>query len=154
MSDLWENISSLPSELKVIVGSYSPRVHYLKMFMRHQFFRVWSIENVDRLLGYVRQWKKSQIIWLLNGTKFIDSFHLFMKKEDIINFLRRRFTRGCRPGTNEVLSWCPMHARITWQYLKIIDSVHNLFQQRKRLVAKERKALKRARDEVEEYIKY
>jgi hypothetical protein len=156
--ELWENISLLPKELKDIVGRYSPVVQYEKMFLRHQFFRRWSIENVDRLIRVVRMWTKSQISWFIGKCRLFEFFDTVMKKEDLIAALNQRLTTSCRvhPGSNGVRTWCPTHARKVWQYFKVIEIVHNVFEQRKRL---RKELMKREREQgggekEEKFVKY
>jgi archaellum biogenesis ATPase FlaH len=162
--ELWDRISMLPRELKNIIGTYSTRVHTQKMWLRHQFFRKWTVENLDRLLQLIRKWTKRQIIWFMTNCNYFNytytvlnnvtdattRFLILLNKTDLVEQLRKRTGYACDQHFNGKSLYCVFHARKTWQRLHVIDYVDKRLKTRKSLQTKRRKAEKRQREEEEE----
>jgi hypothetical protein len=143
---LWEKITRLPRELKHIIGTYSYRVHTLKLWLRHQFFRRFTVENIDRILHMVSKWNKRQITWFMTNCNYFNYTCLPLKKDDLVQQLRKRMDTGCEKHSHGQWLYCIFHARKVWQRLRIIEHIDNTFKSRKNLDNKRRKAEKRARE--------
>jgi hypothetical protein len=144
---MWERISLLPRELKDIIGTYSRRVYNQKQWVRHQFFRRWTVENIDRLLQLVSKWTKRQITWFMLNCNYYNYTSLVRNKTELVMELKKRIGRGCEQHFNGQWLYCLMHARRVWQRLRIIDIVDKTLKGRKSLENKRRKAEKRLKEE-------
>jgi archaellum biogenesis ATPase FlaH len=145
--ELWDRISMLPRELKNIIGTYSPLVHTQKKWLRHQFFRKWTVENIDRLLQLISKWTKRQIIWFMTNCNYFNYTSIVLNKTELVEQLKKRIGSGCEQHFNGQWLYCLTHARRVWQRLHIIDIVDKTFKTRKSLHNKRRKAEKRQREE-------
>jgi hypothetical protein len=143
-TNLWENISSLPDELKAIIGDYSRLAYMEKILIRLQYFKQWSVENVHRIIEVVRKWTKKQVVWLLIKCNLYNYTHSVMNKQTLINVINARFRQaisGCM---------CVKHTRVVWQRLKAIEISNNVFVERKRLFEKQKRVEKKARAKEEQ----
>jgi hypothetical protein len=143
---LWERIARLPRELKNIVATYSRDVYMQKQWLRHQFFRRWTVENVDRLIDLASKWTKRQITWFMTHCNYYNYTCFILNKIGLITQLKKRIGRGCEQHFNGQWLYCVTHARKVWQRLQIIDFLDKTFKGRKSLENKRRKAEKRLRE--------
>lgn len=144
---LWDKISRLPRELKTIIGNYSTRVHTQKQWVRHQFFRKWTVENFDRVLGLISKWTKAKILWLMTKCNYFNYTCMVLNKTKLIEHMRSRMVNGCEQHFNGRWLYCIFHARRIWQQLHVIDYVDKTLKTRKSLALKRSKAEKRQREE-------
>ena len=160
-TNLWENISSLPDELKMIIGEFSRFAYIEKIKIRLQYFKQWSIENVHRIVEMVRTWTKQQMLWLLMKCNMYIAIHSAMNKQTIVNMLKTKFYHvNAAPIIHDQAGYhhgghclCSNRTRLVWQRLKAIEKVNSIFEQRKRLVMKQKRDEKKARAKEEQEAK-
>jgi hypothetical protein len=119
-TDVWDNISTLPFEVKQIIGSYSSAVTREKMEIKKEFFLNWTTSNVDRVLDLVsRTWTKHQIIWVLmkcSNVYYWCCSLLLTTKFVLLSFLRREILENSDFDFEDI--------RKRWQNLKAIEIVN------------------------------
>jgi hypothetical protein len=143
---LWEKITRLPRELKHIIGTFSFQVHTQKQWLRHQFFRRFTVLNIDRIFDMVSKWTKRQVTWFMTKCSYFNYACINLKKYDLVKELKKRISAGCEQHFHGQWMFCIFHARKIWQRLRVIEDIDTTYKSRKSL-NKRRKAAKRTREE-------
>ena len=139
---LWNTIALLPRELKNLIGTYSHEVYVQKQWLRHQFFKQWTIDNLDRLLQLVGKWTKRQITWFMMNCDYFNYTYGALNKTSLIDALKHRIVsyHACVVGKQWL--YYLNYARKGWQRLRVIEHVDNTLKERSK---ERRKAEKRLR---------
>ena len=64
---LLSRIDCLPTDIQMIVGSFSPVVVCQRFLAKYEFFDNWIVENTDRIMSILETMTKPQIGFILNS---------------------------------------------------------------------------------------